>query len=423
MSISNLTTSGQPTFAPASTLSIPTGPPPQGKSQVSDQFIVFTDSWLKLQTYIQQGLKLPINQGEFTTKYGEFASKSVITNCLDGMKSVNELSNLFGAPKTIKEEIAKNSSYLTMKTPPSEIYGHMIWLANQVENSASTFSYTFQVLDQILGTGTEAERAANLKTILTGPGGLCSTADEMKVKTQKLISNVIDFSGKFDIANDKIITYGGQSSDIIAQANQAIGQLDSSITSTQKSANEAYSKWIAFTISAAAAPIGILIITGGLCLIFPPAAAVIAVVGVAAASAAAVGLALAAGAANKNYNNLLGEIQKFNKQKQQKVLLTTDLKGLNLNIDMVAPSLRTFKTNLEEINGVWTTMSMNLAYIANNYTEAQLADLQFLQQKLRIMDAQSKWQKIADSARNFTQNSLVSYSTAVDFGQNAPVAA
>jgi hypothetical protein len=419
-----LFTSSEPTFAPASTLSLPSGPPAPGKGTPPNRFIVFTDSWLSLQTYIQQGLKLPINMGEFNQKYGDFSRKELIKNCLDGMRSVNELSGTFGAPQTVKSEIIKNPNYLTSKTPPKEIYGHMIWLANQIQNSASTFSFTFSSLRDVLGQGTDKERADNLKMILMGPGGLVSTADDMKLKTQSLISSVLSFDKDFTTANNKILEYAGKSSEIMTETGRLIGQLDTSITETNNSAADAYAQWRNFTIAAVAAPIGILIITGGLCILFPPAAGVIAVVGTLAATGAAVGLTLAASAAMKNYNNLMAEVKKLEGQKQQKVRLRTDLQGLNSNIGLVTPALTTFKNNLDEINGVWTDVSMNLAYIVNNYSDQQLADLTWLNQTFKILDAQNKWKDISDSTRNFTQNSLVSYDTSINFGDqmNAPAA-
>lgn len=407
----------QPNFAPSSTLSIPSGPAPSDKDPVPpNRFIVFTDSWLSLQTYIQQGLKLPINQGEFNTKYGDFSRKALITGCLDGMTSVHELSKVFGAPKTIKENIAANPNYLTSKVPPAEIYGHMIWLANQIQNAASTFSFTYGSLREVLGMGSDAERAANLRMILMDKGGLVSTAEDMKLKTQTLITSTLDFDKKFTAANDKILEYAGSSSAILTETDNLIGQFTKNIEDTQKSADTAYSEWRGFTIAAVAAPIGIMIITGGLCILFPPAAGVIAVVGTLAATGAAVGLTIAAATAMAKYNALMKDVRKFEAQKKQKVQLKTDLNGLNTNIALVSPALTTFRNNLNEISGVWNNVAMDLAYIANNYSDAQLADLTWVNQTFRILDAQNKWREISKTTQNFTQNSLVTYDTSANFG-------
>lgn len=68
-----------------------------------------------------------------------------------------------------------------------------MWLAIQIQNSASTFQMTFGSPSDVLspGAGTPEERAANLKLILTGPGGLASTADDMRGKTNELMTKLI----------------------------------------------------------------------------------------------------------------------------------------------------------------------------------------------------------------------------------------
>src|SRR3954447_3850132 len=102
-----------------------------------NRFILFTDSWLNLQNYITTCLALPINQGDFGAKYGDFSDRAALTNVVDAMKKVQALTTDFGNPKMIKE--LDDSNYLLKPEPPNEIYAHMIWLAMQLQGAASTY--------------------------------------------------------------------------------------------------------------------------------------------------------------------------------------------------------------------------------------------------------------------------------------------
>ena len=369
-----------------------------------NRFLLFGAEWLTLQNYITQGVKLPINIGEFETKYGTFSEKSVITGCLTAMTTVQGLSKTFGNPTIIKNQIGTNPDYLTSAKPPEEIYGHIIWLANQIQNAAGTFSFTLVALLQLLGPGggTEKQRADNLRMVLTGPGGLASTAEDMKVKTQALITKMIAFDSTFTDANQSIITYSGSSSEIMKKASDLIGQYTTDIQTSQDAANAAYKQWRDYTISAVTTSVGIMILSAG--LLWPIAVGL------------GVGLGVAAAIARSSYNSLIDKVANLESDKQLKVNLVSDLKGLNSNVALVSPAMIKFKKNLETILGVWTDVSMNLAYITNNYSDAQLADLTWVMQSMKILDAQTKWQDISKATQLFTQNSLVSYDFSTKWG-------
>jgi len=373
-------------------------------STPENRFLIFGSQWLILQNYITQGMKLPISIGDFETKYGTFSEKSIITGCLDAMKTVHDLSGTFGDPTIIKNKILTNPNYLTSATPPTEIYGHIVWLANQIQNAASTFSFTLAALGQLLGPagGTEKQRADNLRMVLTGPGGLASTAEDMKIKTQALITKMIAFDTTFSAANDNIVKYSGSSSDIMQKANDLIGQYTTDIQTNQDAADAAYKQWRDYTIAAVTTSVGIMILSAG--LLWPVAVGL------------GVGLGVAAANARASYNSLMDTVARLQGEKQLKVNLVSDLKGLNSNVALVSPAMSEFRQNLQIILGVWTDVSMNLAYITNNYTDSQLADLTWVMQSMKILDAQNKWQEISKTTQQFTQHSLVSYDFSTTFG-------
>ena len=83
-------------------------------------------------------MQLPINEGNWDDKYGEFSDISLVEDTLKAMKKVQGLSVQFGNPTSIQAKLAQDGGYLTNLEPPSEIYGHIIWLASQIQNAAST---------------------------------------------------------------------------------------------------------------------------------------------------------------------------------------------------------------------------------------------------------------------------------------------
>ena len=95
---------------------------PSDNQKRPNRFILFNDSWMNLQNYITTCLALPINQGDFGAKYGDFADLHQLQQVVAAMKKVQALTTVFGNPKTIKEQ--KDTNYLLKEEPPSEIYAH-----------------------------------------------------------------------------------------------------------------------------------------------------------------------------------------------------------------------------------------------------------------------------------------------------------
>jgi len=392
---------------PNSTLSIMNPAPPPGVSNTPpSRFLLFTTSWLDMQNYITAALKLPIAVNDFDAIYGTFpdSDKTLILNTVTAMKKVRDLTATFGDPPLIKQKLISQPDYLQTATPPAEVYAHIIWLANQIYNTATSFSFTLAQLQQLLAIGTPQQRADNLKAILIGPGGLVSMADDMRQKTNALSSKLLTFGGKFEEANAQVQQYTGSQSDVLKAANKLIGDLNYQITNVlQPAADAALKEWRDYTISAVTTSVGLLIISCG--LLWPVSVGL------------AIGLGVAAAKAREAYNGLCDQIGAANQDIQRKTLLVTDLTGFNVAINQVAPSMKDFSTNLGIIEGVWVDIGANLAFICNNYTVDQLSSYPWVTQAMRIGDATAKWAAIGSVTQDFTQHSLVSYNASTKFGQ------
>jgi hypothetical protein len=395
---------------PQSTLS-----KPSENENRPNRFILFSDSWLNLQNYITSCLDLPINQGDFVTKYGTFSDLSKVNNVVTALKNVKALTSEFGDPSTVKSKIATTGgSYLLTSQPPDEIYAHIIWLAMQIQGAASTFNNTFASVKDLLNpsVGTKDERASYLKEVLIGRGGLVSTAEDMKAKTAALLSKLATFDGKVTDANIQVVKYTSQQSDIMKAANALVAEFTKNIEEFQTQSEAAEKAWRDYTIAACVTSVGLAILSCVLLVLAPFTFGTTAAIagGLAVGAVAAAGaLGNAAKRQRDEYDRLLGEIKKTEADKQLKVQLVSDLTALNSQVTLVGTGLSDFKTNLGVIEGVWTDIGGKLAYLCTNYTPAQLSDYSFIVQTTKILDAQTKWKEIADVSTEFTQYSLVDY--------------
>jgi uncharacterized membrane protein len=133
-----------------------------------------------------------------------------------------------------------------------------------------------------------------------------------------------------------------------------------------------------------------------------------------------VGLGVAASKEMDLYNSLMDQIAQETSEIQKKIRLVNDLAGFNSSIALVGPALSAFKSSLQIIEGVWTDIGTNLAFVANNYGVDQLSSLPWVVEALKIGDATKKWQSIGEMAQQFTQNSLVSYDFNTQWGKKIP---
>ncbi|MGC2400412.1 MAG: alpha-xenorhabdolysin family binary toxin subunit A [Acidobacteriaceae bacterium] len=373
-------------------------------------FALFTNDWLTLQAYIVQALQLPLTTADFTAKYGTFADQQQITNVVNAMQSVQALSAQFGDPATLVAQLAQDPAILEGTTPPAEIYPHIVWLANQVYNAAQTFTGTLSSFEQLLNPsncGSQAQCAAILKEVLTGVGGLQSTAQTAQGQTNDLIQKLAQFNQSMVAPNQQLQAYTTESSQFYTDAQAAEGQDASDVAIFQTDANAAYKEWENYTIAATTTSVGITVLSCG--LLWPVGAAL------------GGGLGYAAGKARESYNNYCGERNQATADEQKKAQLVTDLSGFNSQIQNVSGASASFLSTLQQVEGAWTTIGQNLSYIVNNYTDAQLSSYSWIVQALNLNQATQDWQAIGAAAQSYTTNSLVTF-TFQQFGTPLPTA-
>jgi hypothetical protein len=370
---------------------------PAGSGQ-PPSFCLFTQDWLTLQTFIVQALQLPITIGDFETKYGSFQDQQSIQDCVAAMQSVKNLATSFGDPMTLITQLASDPAILQSDTAPAELYTHIVWFATRLYDAATTYNQTLGQFLELLNPsvcGTKEQCSQVLVEVLTGHGGLQSTAQQMVGLANDLVQALAAFNLKLAPSVTTMTNYTASSSKFYKDVEADITTDQTDEQTYQDEANTAYKLWRDLTISAVTTSVGTLVLSGGLA--WPLSAAL------------AGGLGDAAKKARDAYDDACDKLNAAKADEQKKILLKMDLNGFNIQMQPVSAAATAFQGKLQEVTGIWSTISNNIAYIANNFTPEQLGDLGWVQQALTLDRATKDWKIIADKAQEYTSQSLVTY--------------
>ena len=403
-------TRATPPTTPNVTLVPPAGltlPNPQGGAAPA-LFCLFTQDWVTLQGFIGQALTLPINVGDFESKYGTFTDEQDIDGCVAAMQAIQALGTDFGDPQALMAELARNPAILQSDTAPPQVYTHIVWFATRLYQAATTFNQTLAQLLQLLNPavcGTRQQCALALTQALTGTGGLQSTANGMVDLSRDLVSHFSEFTRKLSPSITAMDTYTGESSKFLQDVDADIQGDTTDEDTYQASADAAYKLWRDLTIAATTTSIGVMVISLG--MLWPVSVAL------------AGGLGDAAAKARKAYDDACASLAKAQEDERKKRLLRLDLVGFNTQMAPTDEAAQSFLATLQEVTGVWLDISGNIDYIAKNFTPEQLGDLNWVMQAMALDRATSDWKVIADKSQEYTANSLVTY-TIHRFGDPLP---
>ncbi len=202
---------------------------------------------------------------------------------------------------------------------------------------------------------------------------------------------------------------------MLQQVDDKIGNLGDEIKKLKKDRDAAYKAWQDFTIAAVTTSVGLVLIgaalaplTGGLSLLVAGGAAI----------AAGVGLGAKAAANRAKYNQYVALLKDAKVDLKKKQLLRGDLTGLNDSMTLVGPAMAGFVKSLQTIQGVWVQMGTDMKQISESLTPENVGSSAFLV-KVKSNVAVDAWKAVDDSAKQFTVESLIDY-TSIDFGDPMP---
>jgi hypothetical protein len=402
----------EPSIAPAPGLITPADP----KSGQQSQFALFSDSWLQLQVYVGSALELPITTGDFETKYGSLGTSNVIKDCITAMGGVRDSATEFGNPKSLRAALIANPNLLATKDPPAEIYTHTVWLGQRVHETAGKLQSGYQsVLDELSGLPGRDQVEALKAYLFDQTLGPIPLAKQMSDEAGALIKKLGTFEQKMNEYNAKMQAFTSGSSAMIAEVNSTIGSSEQKIKDLEQSRDEAYKAWKDFTIAAVTTSVGCALIGG---LLAPFTGGVSLLVGGIAAIATGVGLGVKAAQCRAEYNQYCDLISTETVELQKKQRLRSDLGDFNTQMQRVGPAMSSFLKNLQTVEGVWVQMNTDMVSISNSITTDNVGNIPFLV-KAKANMAIASWKSVDDSARQFTVESLVDY-TSIAFGDKMP---
>jgi len=238
---------------------------------------------------------------------------------------------------------------------------------------------------------------------------------QMSEEVGVLIKKLGKFEQKMNEYNEKLQTFTKGSSDLIQQVDQSIGAISQKIKDLEKSRDDAYKAWKDFTIAAVSSSVGCFLIGG---LLAPFTGGVSLLVGGVAGIATGVGLGVKAAICKAEYNRYCQQIAEQDIELKKKQRLRGDLGDFNTQMQLVGPAMAAFLKNLQTIEGVWVQMNNDMLAISQNINESSVGSLPFLV-KAKAKLAIDSWKSIDESAKQFTVQSLVDY-TSISFGDPMP---
>lgn len=366
-------------------------------------FCLFSQNWLTMQSLITQLLALPITEGDFVSKYGEFADKAEIDKVVAAMKTISDLSEQFGDPTKLIAQLADDPTILQSDTAPTQIYTHIVWFATKLYHAATTYNQTLEAFITLLQNSKDPEKT--LQELLVGPSGLQSVAESMLTLANNLVQALAKFNTDLNPAVTNMTTYTAKDSDFLQEVNQDIEAEKQAIDTYQQAADDAFKAWKDYTIAATTSSIGVLVLSCGFA--WPVSAVLGGVLGDKAKKA------------RDAYNDAREHVREAKAEKQQKVLLYHDLSALNTQMEPATTASQEFQKTLQQVAGVWSGISNSIAHIANNFKPSDFDDLSTLMQALKLDQATKDWQEIAAASKDYTENSLVSF-TLSTFGDPLP---
>jgi hypothetical protein len=356
------------------------------------KFTLFSKEFISLQITIAQVLGLPITEGEFEKKYGTFGRKQTVLDCLTALDTLGKHCKKFGNPSTLFTEIEK----LGEGARPTELYARLVWLAQRIVNASESFQFTLESLWEMLEKLTDPQRRYQaLKSLLGSEGGLISKAEEMAKESIALRNAVGTYREEMKTIKKPVDDYFSVASKIYSEAKKQREDLADLITANQAALDAAKDDYVKYCAAASGSSIGLIVISGGMA--WPLAAIAGGVLGAMAEEA------------RKRKNALDEERSRLSAAVAPKIALLTDINGLETAITPLEAQLGKVYDGLGDIYGVWNNVVLRYGEILKEATPEKLKNLDDFSTSNRIIEAQKRWRKIAESTERFTARAFVDF--------------
>ncbi len=349
-------------------------------------FALQTKGWVAMQGAVKMGLSLPINEGDFTEKYGLFESKTAVEDCLAILVDINALLQEFGDPTSIAKEIDK---YTSLKTPPNAIFAHSVWISLQTQLAAELIKDRQHTLLRFVRELSIGQQVEAFQEIVIGKHGIRDQAAEMENRCRAFSVKLGDYYQrlfeKLKGKNQSLKSYLDESDNVYDAAKRESDKLSRSLCPLRAEANDLNTKWIAFTSTAAASPAACVVPP----LFFFNTIIIASVFGP------------LAGKYHAMYEEKLKEIQDAKEDEKKKNDLVAHLGQFNHQAQIIDEKGTDFLDAVGKMTDGWATLQTELTKLAANITPDTLQDLGNFGLIAALEGANTQWDRIAEGAKRF----------------------
>jgi hypothetical protein len=405
-----------------------------GKDGNATVFVLASPDWLGLQAKLAAIGNLPSNYDDFGTRYGDPASGLEMKDCFSAMKDLETVVSRCGGAASVRRRLVSDPDFLGAARPPvGDDFGATLWVMNRARHDAKRMASALKALSE-LSQGRPAPEIVNaIKDTF------CATdqiLDSMQVTADRVDALVAAFSSRASdlrTAQTAMERFTDVSSKTRKALDKELPDIAAKIEHLGHQRDDAYNKWLDFTIAAAIVSTGIAIIgttfTAALTAItaippLTPLSGGIAVFGggmtAAAATAAAAGFGVAASNARDTYNDLLTEITTETDLQQKRSAYAHDLAGLDAAMRFVLPDCTNVVEQLTVVREAWRTTIGQTRDLVAGLDPSSLQDSDWTR-KDAMTSSSAGWDHIDQGVYAFMTGALIDPHV-VKFGerQDAP---
>ncbi len=404
------------------------------------RFNLFSADWLMLQRRVESARGLPETRDVFDAQYGVYPDQPIFGQCYEAMKDLRSsaLDN-FGGPAELRTSILESASTGGSTNYGSTFYGGLGKNMEELRRFVLNLEQLSNPRIASYWSKCDKESVKVLKAYLLGKQntGISAPNNGLAYQSDQIGREFNDLAMKLEKALEAQRTYEeqlrkftGESSEMVAATNKAIGEAKANIKKLTKDREAAYDAWLGFTIAAVTTSVGVAVIgtvvsvalyasiaasaaaSGGmtLALAAPAVALQFSTIGIAAGLAS--GLGAKAASERASYDQLGRDLAAARETERKAINLGHDLAGLEAQMKRLdaeeGVSGEKVLKDVRAFGDVFTDLAQQLQGHADNLTVNNISD-----SPLANVDATADlivtWTPIKDLADQFGRNMLVDY--------------
>lgn len=325
------------------------------------QYNVFIESWHNLFEFFGKMAQLPEDAASFNDLYGNFENDQGVIELVNSCAIINAQAKNIGSPLSVKKQLAENPYLFLENTPPGDLYCHIIWFSNLIQNSSSSIKEILNNLSNLFTneSASKEEQANTLKLVLLGDNGLTAQANQIKDEITRLNDKISFIQENFFNA---VITISQTL--LLNEANQSIGALQNLISQQQKKVSDAHKKWMHSILNKEKA--------------------------------------------RKDYESLKAELDSMLLEIKKKQCFTNIIDNEFFISDKhVATAIQNIKTNIKSIGKIFSDFSEAMKNICFVSTTQQLSDYKWVSSALNLNQSVLYWDSIRKESREFIEKAIM----------------